>query len=264
MTHEVLNRLFLRAARSALVSWLGEYAGRDEALAHDLWLWYLERPSVREKLAYADAALAQSLVREHALKLLKEAAVQGDRNEGRWIYSANSVKDALLGRSTNRYLQDILPVALEELDSRNEEQAEAIRIRYEDGVVPPKGGGAAMLLSRAVRSLTEIVNIIAIRAGVTDGNAGEGAASIHAVRPETRKVKDDTHSDPTYDLAIGLVEGFVVDKKPVDADQPLVLCALEFRDTKRGRLPQPILGPDGKSYLDSAETTTMRKELLAS
>lgn len=100
------------------------------------------------------------------------------------MYSVNNIKEALAGKSTNKYLIDILPIAFNALSNNSESQAEAIRSRYSDGVVPTEEGGAAMKLSRAVKSLTDQVNIIAITAGVdADGNAKEGPGSRHAVFP---------------------------------------------------------------------------------
>ena len=64
-----------------------------------------------------------------------------------------------------------------------------------------------MLLSRAVKSLTEHVNIIAITAGVdSDGNVTEGPGSRHAVFPETRRGRGAGHADPTGDIAVMLIE----------------------------------------------------------
>jgi hypothetical protein len=64
-----------------------------------------------------------------------------------------------------------------------------------------------MRLSRAVKALTEHINVIAITAGVdADGNVSEGPGSRHAVLPETRKPQGWGHSDPTGNTAILLIE----------------------------------------------------------
>ncbi|QJD50260.1 RNA polymerase sigma factor [Mycobacterium phage Iwokeuplikedis] len=205
MIESDLNKLFIRGARSALAAWNGEFSD-DESLANDLWVWYLERPGTQKKLQESDAALRQTLVRRAALQILAGKSLDNDMFNGKSLYSSDNVKDALAGVSTNRYLVDILPRAMEALDAQNEGHAEAIRSRYEDGVVPSKQNGAAMLLSRAVKSLTEHINIIAITAGVdADGNVTEGPGSRHSVFPETRPTSGG-HSDPTADIAILLIE----------------------------------------------------------
>lgn len=247
MNEENLDKLFQRAARSALVAWKGDYSG-DEDLSHSLWVWYLESPSVQKKLNQADPALAQTLVREHALKILKEESVSYDLFSGRNLYSAESVKDALKGVSTNKYLMDILSIALEGLEAKNEGYAEALRSRYEDGI-RPKGAASDELL-HAHRAITEQVNIIAITAGIKTDDEGkvldkEGPGSRNAVFPETRKAKGNGHSDPTADMAISLIEG---------GDIPIPLNAI---------------GPDGlplkigRTWVDGDQTTTLRKEFMS-
>ncbi|AFV51184.1 sigma-K factor [Mycobacterium phage 20ES] len=253
MNQKQLSKLFLRAARSALVFWKGEYSTDDEELAHDLWVWYLERPSVQEKLETADAALAQTLVRDHALKILSGKSAAADVENA--YYSSESVKDALLGVSTNRYLLDILPMAMETL---NEQYAEALRSRYDDGISPQDKSGQNALF-RAHRAVTEIVNRIAHTAGLErdeDGNLldKEGPGSAAAVYPETRKEKGD-HSDPTANTFFLL--------QSEQANKPEVLCATHRVDHKVfGKILQPIRGANGRA-LDSDQTTTHRKEFMA-
>ncbi|AMQ66791.1 DNA binding domain protein [Mycobacterium phage Sham4] len=205
-----MNSVFTRAARSALAAWKGDYS-QDEDLVNDLWVWYLESPKTQAKLEKADAALRHTLVRRAALQILAKKALEEDIATGRAPYSTENVKEALAGESTNKYLVDILPRALKELAEKNDRYAEAIRSRYEDGILPPKKGGEAMTLSRAVKSLTERVNVIAITAGIRRDEEGrlldkEGPGSRHAVFPETRKSHGDGHSDPTADIAIALIE----------------------------------------------------------
>jgi 3-oxoacyl-(acyl-carrier-protein) synthase len=96
---------------------------------------------------------------------------------------------------------------MDALGNQNESYAEALRSRYVDGVVPPQGA-QFVRLSRAVKSLTEHVNIIAILAGadVASNNVHiEGPGSRHSVFPETRPTTGG-HSDPTADIAILLIE----------------------------------------------------------
>ncbi|EHB47643.1 hypothetical protein MycrhDRAFT_5769 [Mycolicibacterium rhodesiae JS60] len=243
---EEIDRAFKKAARSALVAWKGEF-NDDVELTNDLWVWYLERPSARRKLASVSGAEAHRIVRHAALQMLSQKMLASNEFNGRNLYSSESVRDALSGESTNRYLVDILPLAMESLSAQNAGQAEAVKSRYEDGVLPAQNSAAQSLLKKAVKSLTEHVNIIVITAGVdADGNVSEGPGSRHAVFPEGRKAQGDGHSDPTGDMAMSLI---------AVGDEPIPLCAM----TKDRR---PIRGDNGR-FLDSDQTTTLRKEFVA-
>ncbi|AYD87080.1 ssDNA binding protein [Mycobacterium phage NicoleTera] len=194
-----------RGARKALFAWKQDDSELDD-LTNDLWVWYLERPGTQKKMAKLTASEAVETVKLAGLQMLSGQQLSSNEFNGRNLYSSDAIKDALLGVSTNRYLVDILPRALEALAAQNERQAESIRVRYDDGEVPPRGSAAEAMLKRAVKALTEHVNIIAITAGVdADGNVTEGPGSRHAVFPETRPTSGG-HSDPTADIAILLIE----------------------------------------------------------
>ncbi|AZS08256.1 hypothetical protein PBI_IRONMAN_54 [Mycobacterium phage IronMan] len=240
-----MHEVFRRAARAALFAWKQDESGTDD-LVNDLWVWYLENPSTQRKMEALSLNEAVVTARMAALQMLSGKQLSANEFNGRNLYSSENVKDALAGTSTNRYLVDILPLAMESLAAQNERYAEAIRARYTDGVIPVRQSAEQVHLSRAVKSLTEHVNIIAITAGVdADGNVTEGPGSRHSVFPETRKARGADHSDPTADMAIGLIES---------GDEPHVLCAMTA-DRK------PIRGPGGK-FLDSDQTTTYRKEFV--
>ncbi|ASZ72845.1 sigma factor [Mycobacterium phage Drake55] len=201
-----ISKVFSKAARKALVSWETDLTA-DE-LIQDLWVWYLESPAIQNTIDGLVEGEAVLYVRRQALNILAKKALANDMFNGRRLYSSDSIREALAGTSTNRYLVDILPRAMESLSSQNEGYAEALRSRYIDGIVPPKKGGGAMQLARAVRSLTEHVNVIAILAGadVASNNVQiEGPGSRHSVFPETRPTTGG-HSDPTADIAILLIE----------------------------------------------------------
>ncbi|AMO44021.1 sigma-K factor [Mycobacterium phage Bactobuster] len=240
-----MHDIFRKAARAALFTWKQDESGVDD-LVNDLWVWYLERPATQRKMEALSFNEAVVTARMAALQILSGQQLTANEFNGRNLYSSDSVREALRGESTNRYLVDILPVAMKTLDAQNERQAESIRSRYEDGLVPTPNTAAAALLKRAVKSLTEHVNVMAITAGVdADGNVTEGPGSRHSVFPETRKARGADHSDPTADMAIGLIEG---------GDEPHVLCAMTADR-------RPIRGSDGR-FLDSDQTTTYRKEFV--
>jgi len=200
-----MDAIFRKAAKSALFAWKQDEAGLED-LVNDIWVWYLESPTTQRKLKSIEPHEAVKSVKKAALQMLSKSQLTSNEFHGRNLYSSDSVKDALLGRSKNRYLVDILPKALESLADQNEDYAEAIRSKYTDGKTPAQGS-EAVKATRAVKSLTEHVNIIAITAGVdSDGNVTEGPGSRHAVFPETRRGRGAGHADPTGDIAVMLIE----------------------------------------------------------
>lgn len=197
-----LIRVLTKAARGALLEW-GQDDGLED-LVQDLWLWWRERPSTQEKMEELSFPEQVKTVKIHALQLLSEQTLNSNLFQGRNLYSGDSIKDALKGKSTNRYLVDILPTALAALEDQNEGHAEAIRSRYTDMVVPSQGD-KKMLLSRAAKALTEQVNIIVITA---DADAYDRCrpGSAASVDPDTRKQTGSRPSDPTAAIALQLME----------------------------------------------------------
>ncbi|AKF14222.1 DNA binding protein [Mycobacterium phage Luchador] len=245
-----LNKAFQRAAWSALVTWKGDFRDGDE-LANDLWVWYLERPSVQKKLEYADSQLRHTLIRKQALSLLSGKAMDDDVAGGRWVYSSESVKDALKGESTNQYLAHIMPQALEALEDKNPDYAEALRSRYTDGVKPQ--GAASDRLLHAHRAIAEQVNLIARTAGLSrddDGNlVDKGGPEVF---PESRREKS-AHGDPTADVALDLYDH---GDEPISyKGKPDYLC-MTYVDDEGARRALRI----GGEVVYSGQTTTLRKE----
>lgn len=205
LTHTV-DTVIRKAAKSALFSWKQSEDGVDD-LVNELWVWYLERPSVQKKLEDADEPLARKLVYRAALQILTGEALNSDRFQGRNLYSSDSIREALRGESKNRYLVDILPRALTALSAQNPGYAEELRMRYSDGIVPEPHSAQEKRLSRALKSLTEHVNVIVITAGMNaSGKLSQGPGSRSAIFPETRRSKGGGHADPTGDTAIALIE----------------------------------------------------------
>lgn len=206
MTAPDMQKIFEKSAHSALFSWKQDSSGVED-LVNDLWVWYLESPATQKKLQDADEYLARRLVYKAALQKLAKESLSNDRFNGKNLYSSDSVRAALRGESKNRYLVDVLPRALKALGDQNAGYAEEIRLRYDDGIVPELHSATEKRLSRAVKSLTEHVNIIAITAGVdSEGNISEGPGSRSAVFPETRRPRGAGHADPTGNTAIMLIE----------------------------------------------------------
>lgn len=197
------DSIFRKAAEKALLEWhKGQWDrqrdGLDE-LTQDLWVWYLESPSVQQKLQQSDPFLVLDLIHKAAIRRLAERALSSDVFEGKALYSGTSVQSALKGASSNKYLNRILPAALRNLDKKSPRYAEAIRSRYTDGLVPESRSKEQVLLSRAVESLTQEVNVIYLT------TEPKGIGSSAAVFPESRKRKGE-HSDPTGNIALTLIE----------------------------------------------------------
>jgi hypothetical protein len=212
-----MRPILRKAAEAALVEWhSGQWDRQSQCvddLTNDLWVWYLKRPETRRKMQGSEPFQAQRMAFKAALQTLSEQQLQSDTFHGRSLYSSESIKEALKGKSTNKYLRAILPTAMADLDKRYAAYAEALRKRYEDGVIPADKK-TENLLMRAHKSLTEEVNVNYITSDV------EGIGSRSVVFPETRR-SEGGYSDPTGDIAVMLIENPDVrdeylDPTPVD------------------------------------------------
>lgn len=194
MNNDRLADIFRKAAEIALAEWHTDQWDRQkdelDDLSQDLWVWYLERPGTQKKFKNLSEPEAVETARIHAIQILSKQALTENTFQGRDLYSSESIKEALNGGTSNKYLNEILPIALDNLGRRNEVQAEAVRVRYTDGEHPDKD-----VLSRAVKSVTEEVNVIYLTSD------DDGIGSRHKVFPETRHQKSG-YSDPTGDTAV--------------------------------------------------------------
>lgn len=202
-----LHRLFSKCAKSALAEWYsGQFNVQEQELDNltgDLWVWYLESPSVQSKLEASEPALARKLVVMAALKRLARAALDDDTFSGKALFSSDSVKESLKGRSTNKYLKAILPIAWDAVQHKDDhtpgrQYAEALRKRYQDKVFPANGT-EKMRLHHAVRALTDEVNINYLTTDV------EGIGSGNVMYPGLRK-RNGEHGDPTGNTALMLMD----------------------------------------------------------
>jgi hypothetical protein len=197
-----IGKAFRKAAEKALMEWHADQWDRQkdelDDLVQDLWVWYLESKGTQAKLNTLSQPEVVETVRQVAIQKLSKQVLESNTFQGKDLYSSDSVKEALAGKSTNKYLLTALPQALATVDSRNPAYAEAIRSRYEDGVVPPQGAGHRRL-NNALTSLRAEVNVVYLTADEAD------IGSRHSVFPQTRKQKGE-HSDPTGNTAILLME----------------------------------------------------------
>lgn len=201
-----MDDIFYKAAKRALVEW-GREDGLED-LIQELWVWYLESPGTQAKLAETNQFAVRKMVYKVALQILAKTALAADMFEGRNLYSSDSVREALHGLSSNKYLREILPIAMEAIQRRDDQledlgtqrgYAEAIRSRYEDKTVPDRGSASEAVLKRAVKSLTDEINLLHLTAPV------EGMGSRGEVFPSTRRASGG-HGDPTGDIAVMLIE----------------------------------------------------------
>lgn len=202
-----MNDVFKKAAKSALSEWYsGQWQLQEqelENLTNDLWVWFLERPSAQKKMDESEPKLQRALARRYALQRLAEATLSSDTFQGKNLFSVDSIKDALKGRSRNKYLKAVLPFArqaVQHADDRSTGRtyAEAIRSRYEDGKVPPRGSEQVNLV-RALQALTDEVNVSYIT------NDVEGIGSDKVIFPGLRK-RNGEHGDPTANIALTLMD----------------------------------------------------------
>ncbi|AJD82471.1 hypothetical protein SHEEN_53 [Mycobacterium phage Sheen] len=181
-------------AKTALAAWGSDVAVVDD-LVQDIFVWYLKRPSAQEILAEADAPMQRRIINKAATQILVEETLAGDERWGYNVYNPEAIKDHLKGRSTNKYLQRVMPQALANLQRKNPRYIEAIEHRYTYGVVPPQGS-EQVRLSRALVELTRHVNSLVING--EDHNPD-------AVPAESRKGSGGK-SDPTADMALAMIE----------------------------------------------------------
>lgn len=204
-----LQDVFVKAATSAVRDWFaGQWNLHTEEirdLTQDLWVWYLERPETQAKMAGLSFPEAVETAKRAAWQQLSRNTLDGNNFRGKNLFSSDAVKEALKGDSSNKYLMTILPAALEQLQHDDERAdhdrgyAEAIRKRYVDGKVPVSQSSEQIHLSRAVKVLTEEVNVTYITTDV------DKIGSRTVVFPNTRKFKGG-YSDPTGDMAAQLID----------------------------------------------------------
>jgi len=203
-----VDEIFYKAAKSAIVTWGAAQSWESleedtEDLVQDLWVWYHERPSTQDKLDTLSEGQAVRTVRMICNQILSERVLSGNRFNGRSLYSSDAVREALHGLSSNKYLREMLPLALEAVQHRDEAledrgYAEAIRLRYEDKQIPEQGADHVRLV-RAIKSLTDEINIMHLTSNQ------EGIGSRGEVFPGSRRASGGYH-DPTGDIAMLLIE----------------------------------------------------------
>ncbi|AUV62008.1 sigma-K factor [Mycobacterium phage SWU2] len=182
-------------ATTALIAWGSDVVMADD-LVQEIFVWYLRWPPGQQILEEVDPPVRRAMLNKAAVQILVKETLDADERWGRNLYSADSVKDHLKGRSTNKFLRKLMPQALAHLQRQNPRQHDALVSRYTDGLVPVRGSAEEGRLKRAVVSLTRHVNSLLIEGKDRDD------AAVSAMSRQGKGGK----SDPTAEAAIALIE----------------------------------------------------------
>jgi hypothetical protein len=222
-----LDETLRAAARQALHDW-GRPIDDLEDLVQDSWTFYLERPSVQTFISRANTETGRrrvfynlkqgkdgKMVRAGIMSQIisgEQAATNVFRGDD--VVSQDEIRDWLLGKSTNKGLGRLIQAGLDQVEQQHVEYREAIRDRFERGIVYGRADlAASKVLSRALKALTEAVNQKMIaeggRSAITSRPGKGGSAS-----PTSRR--GSKYADPTADLALGFIAGGDIEHEVYD------------------------------------------------
>ncbi|ACE79885.1 hypothetical protein Lockley_48 [Mycobacterium phage Lockley] len=190
--------LISKAARSIGNSYLLT-PDQVEDLVQDLWVSILERSTSRRLVEESGDDVGFNTLRVLADQILKDQWFADDLARGDWNYSSESIKDALKGRSDNVYLMEVIPQAVSQLEDRHPPYAEALKVRYIDGVVL-RDNPNKMVLKRAHHALAEEVHKVIKQ---TDDHDGPGSRS--KVFPDSIRSHNGP-GDPVGEMATRLAD----------------------------------------------------------
>ncbi|AXH67975.1 helix-turn-helix DNA binding domain protein [Mycobacterium phage Sibs6] len=190
--------LISKAARSIGNSYLLT-PDQVEDLVQDLWVSILERSTSRRLVEESGDDVGFNTLRVLADQILKDQWFADDLARGDWDYSSESIKDALKGRSDNVYLMEVIPQAVSRLVDRHPPYAEALKVRYIDGVVL-RDKSSQNSLTRAHQALLEEVHKVIKQ---TDDHDGPGSRS--KVFPDSIRSHNGP-SDPVGEMATRLAD----------------------------------------------------------
>ncbi|BBC43694.1 hypothetical protein [Mycobacterium phage BK1] len=190
--------LISKAARSIGNSYLLT-PDQVEDLVQDLWVSILERSTSRRLVEESGDDVGFNTLRVLADQILKDQWFADDLARGDWNYSSESIKDALKGRSDNVYLMEVIPQAVSQLVDRHPPYAEALKVRYIDGVVL-RDKSSQNSLTRAHQALLEEVHKVIKQ---TDDHDGPGSRS--KVFPDSIRSHNGP-GDPVGEMATRLAD----------------------------------------------------------
>jgi hypothetical protein len=212
-------------------------------LLQDLLEWYLETPSTQHKMGGLVDAEVFVTFKRRAQQLLSKQQLDDNIQKNKVLYSTDAVKRYLKGESTNRYLIDAIPIAL---DMINEKHKEALLSRYVDGKVPDQGKDAEFL-SNSHKTLTAMVNLMQLTAN-EDTIGSRSVVFPDSVRPA------GGHGDPTANITLMLLN-----QHPDFVDE--YLYESPWEQVCGGSKAEPVIefGPSGKLRLSAAEADLMTR-----
>lgn len=146
-----------RAAGSVVFQWPDVIEHDD--LEQELWVWLLERPSAREKLAGADPAERHKLLVRQGHLIASRTRIETAIFNNEFHYTVDEVKAILVGEDRSASSLDDLEEAMDLLRERNEGYADAIKRKYGEKL-PPGSKQARDRLYHAHIALTDIMNAI--------------------------------------------------------------------------------------------------------
>ena len=250
-TQDIEPRIYLqavRAAKSALTLWCNGQFNRQRGLMddlqQDLLVWYLETPSTREKMSTLVDAEIFVTFKMRAQQLLSKNQLDDNIQRDRVLYSTESIKKYLKGESTNRYLIEVMPYAMDKI---NEVHKEALLSRYVDGKIPSQGVNAE-LLSRAHRTVTAMVNLIQIVNKSEEVVGSRGTLFPESIKAPTR------HDDPTGNITTTLMG-----EHPSYVDEYLDESPWQQVCNGAGACPVINFGPSGRYRLSATEADLFRR-----
>ena len=236
-----------RAAKSALVMWFsGQWTRQVEALDdlhQDLLVWYAETVSAQNKMSSLSDPEIMVTFRIHARQILSKNTHDYNRFTQSGLYSTEAVRAALRKESKNKYLYNVIPVAMQGLSNSYKS---ALYDRYENGIVP-KDNDKRNVLKRAVRAITDEINVIYL---TTDSKTIGSKAVIF---PDSAKPKGG-HGDPTAGIALTLME-----QHPDVKDE--YLYESPWEQINQGAAAEPVIefGPSKRYRLTAEEAKLFRR-----
>lgn len=152
---DALARAIKKAAGSAAFQW-SDFIEKDD-LEQELWIWYLESPSVRAQINRNSPKQTHGLLVRQAHRICAEARRKYGQSILDFEYSVDDARDALEGHETRDYVLDDLEYALRELRDKNKPQSELITEKFVDNL-PMITQARRDMLRRGVENIADLMN----------------------------------------------------------------------------------------------------------
>lgn len=184
-------------------------------LTQEMWVQLLTSPANVRRLESSPYRERINMLSEHAKQVLWKVVYDNLHNTEQIFASVEMVKAVLKGESSMPLLVELVKAARLELEHQDNPYADAIRRRYDEGVIPhtlveqnqQKFAHVKLTdeVNAAYRRLFEPPESYYDGASYPFPTLNDGPGSKHAVEASSRKASGG-HSDPTADAAIALLE----------------------------------------------------------